>query len=145
MYIAGNFDLEKSYVCCMACGHMLGPFQFGASSLAIKQLLRHLIEATIMTANYKGEEVFIPQIPILPSDLPFQFKRIQFPIRLSFAMTINKAQGQSLKIAGLNPAFHTANSTWDVSEWDHRATSSSTLPMERRKTLSTRRLYAHKL
>jgi ATP-dependent DNA helicase PIF1 len=25
--------------------------------------------------------------------LPFKFKRKQFPIRLSFAMTINKAQG----------------------------------------------------
>jgi ATP-dependent DNA helicase PIF1 len=27
---------------------------------------------------------------------PFQFKRKQFPIRLSFDMTINKAQGQTI-------------------------------------------------
>jgi ATP-dependent DNA helicase PIF1 len=27
---------------------------------------------------------------------PFQFKRKQFPIKLSFAMTINKAQGQTI-------------------------------------------------
>jgi ATP-dependent DNA helicase PIF1 len=27
---------------------------------------------------------------------PFQFKRKQFPIRLSFAMTVNKAQGQTI-------------------------------------------------
>ena len=39
--------------------------------LAIKQLLPHLVEATIMTGNFKGEAVFIPRIPILPSDLPF--------------------------------------------------------------------------
>jgi ATP-dependent DNA helicase PIF1 len=34
--------------------------------------------------------------------VPYQFKRLQFPIRLSFAMTINKAQGQSLKVAGVH-------------------------------------------
>ena len=28
--------------------------------------------------------------------LPFKFKRKQFPIGLSFAMTINKAQGQTI-------------------------------------------------
>ena len=32
----------------------------------------------------------------------FEFKRLQFPIRLAFAMTINKSQGQSLKVCGLN-------------------------------------------
>jgi ATP-dependent exoDNAse (exonuclease V) alpha subunit len=32
---------------------------------------------------------------------PFQFKRKQFPIRLSFAMTINKAQGQTIPNAGV--------------------------------------------
>jgi ATP-dependent exoDNAse (exonuclease V) alpha subunit len=32
---------------------------------------------------------------------PFKFKRKQFPIRLSFAMTINKAQGQTIPIVGV--------------------------------------------
>uniref|UniRef100_UPI00358EADF8 ATP-dependent DNA helicase PIF1-like n=1 Tax=Myxine glutinosa TaxID=7769 RepID=UPI00358EADF8 len=70
--------------------------------LAIKKLVPHVIEANILTGNYSGEQVFIPRIPIIPSDLPFEFKRLQFPVRLSFAMTINKAQGQSLKVVGLN-------------------------------------------
>ncbi|XP_064085397.1 uncharacterized protein LOC135200722 [Macrobrachium nipponense] len=30
------------------------------------------------------------------------FKRLQFPVRLALAMTINKAQGQSLRVAGIN-------------------------------------------
>ena len=34
----------------------------------------------------------------------FEFKRLQFPIKASFAMSINKAQGQSLKVVGLNLA-----------------------------------------
>ena len=39
---------------------------------------------------------------MIPTDMPFEFKRLQFPIRLAFAMTINKSQGQSLKVCGLN-------------------------------------------
>ncbi|GFU94231.1 ATP-dependent DNA helicase [Trichonephila clavipes] len=34
--------------------------------------------------------------------MSFEFKRLQFPVRLAFAMTINKAQGQSLQECGLN-------------------------------------------
>jgi ATP-dependent DNA helicase PIF1 len=40
---------------------------------------------------------------IIPSDmkLPFRFQRSQFPITVSFAMTINKSQGQSLSTVGI--------------------------------------------
>ena len=46
-----------------------------------------------------------------PSDdemFPFQFKRKQFPIRLSFAMTVNKSQGQTIPNVGVylpDPVF----------------------------------------
>lgn len=70
--------------------------------LAVKKLMNNLIEATILKGKFKGEVVLIPRIPMIPSDLPFNFKRLQFPIRLAFAMTINKAQGQSLQICGIN-------------------------------------------
>ena len=51
-----------------------------------------------------GEDVFIPRIPLVPSDsnMPFDFKRLQFPVRLGFTMSINKAQGQSLCVVGIN-------------------------------------------
>jgi hypothetical protein len=42
---------------------------------------------------------FLPRIPLCPSDdemFPFHFKRKQLPVRLSFAMTVNKAQGQTI-------------------------------------------------
>jgi ATP-dependent DNA helicase PIF1 len=66
------------------------------------------MEATILTGCAKGRDVFIPRIPLIPTDLPFDFKRIQFLVCLAFAMSINKAEGQSLKIAGIhlkNPCF----------------------------------------
>jgi ATP-dependent exoDNAse (exonuclease V) alpha subunit len=36
-----------------------------------------------------------------PSDTPFTFKRRQFPVQPTFAMTINKFQGQTLNWVGL--------------------------------------------
>ena len=70
--------------------------------LSVKNLMPNVIEATIISGKCKGEDVLIPRIPMIPTDLPFTFKRLQFPVRLAFAMTINKSQGQSLKVAGLN-------------------------------------------
>ncbi|KIH67553.1 hypothetical protein ANCDUO_02114 [Ancylostoma duodenale] len=70
--------------------------------LCVKKLLPNVIEATILTGKSTGEDVFIPRIPMIPTEMPFDFKRLQFPVRLAFAMTINKAQGQSLRVAGIN-------------------------------------------
>ena len=70
--------------------------------LAVKKLMSNIVEATILTGPFKGEHVLIPRIPMIPTDMPFQFKRLQFPIRLAFAITINKAQGQSLELCGLD-------------------------------------------
>ena len=70
--------------------------------LTIKNMMPHLLEATIMNGREQGENVFIPRIPIIPSDQTIEFKRLQFPVKLSYAMTINKSQGQSLKVVGLD-------------------------------------------
>ena len=67
-----------------------------------KKTMKNLIAATIVTGPYEGEAVLIPRIPMIPTDLLFQFKKLQFPIRLVFAITINKAQGQSLEKCGID-------------------------------------------
>lgn len=63
-----------------------------------------VISATIASGDFKESHVFIPRIPLLSSQdaqLPIPFKRTQFPIRLAFAMTINKSQGQTLDFVGI--------------------------------------------
>jgi ATP-dependent DNA helicase PIF1 len=55
-----------------------------------------------LTGPFKGEDVFIPRIPMIPTDMRFQFKRLQFPFRVAFAIAINKAQGQSFEVCGLD-------------------------------------------
>ena len=69
--------------------------------LSIKNFTNNVIEATILTCFAVGEDDFISRIPLITTNLPFAFKRLQFPLRLSFAITINKSQGQSLKTTGL--------------------------------------------
>ncbi|XP_015166438.1 ATP-dependent DNA helicase pif1-like [Solanum tuberosum] len=67
-------------------------------------LKTHVISAKIESGDFKNTHVFIPRIPLLTSQdekIHVQFKRTQFPVRLCFAMTINKAQGQTLDFVGI--------------------------------------------
>ncbi|KAL0840535.1 hypothetical protein ABMA28_015753 [Loxostege sticticalis] len=73
--------------------------------LLVKSLKTFIIECTILTGCGTGEVVLIPRISLIPSDLPFQFKRLQFPVKIYFAMTINKSQGQTFNVAGLDLSF----------------------------------------
>ena len=70
--------------------------------LTVKYIMPHVLEATVFTGPGTNEDIFIPRIPLMPVDMPFEFKRLQFPVRLSFAITINKSQGQSLGVVGLH-------------------------------------------
>lgn len=71
--------------------------------LIVTQLLPRIIEAEIMTGKFIGRRVFLPKITLTYKDkqLPFDSKRKQFPVKLCYAMTINKSQGQSLDKIGL--------------------------------------------
>ena len=65
----------------------------------MKKLLKYSIEAQILI----GKLVLIPRICLSPSkeEIPFNMRRKPFPIRLGFAMTINKSQGQSYNEVGV--------------------------------------------
>jgi ATP-dependent DNA helicase PIF1 len=64
--------------------------------------MNNISEATILNGKFKEEAVLLPRIPMIPTYMPFEFKRLQFPVRLAFAMPINKAQGQSVQVCVLN-------------------------------------------
>ncbi|MGH7240114.1 MAG: hypothetical protein ACREHG_08625 [Candidatus Saccharimonadales bacterium] len=63
-----------------------------------------VLEVRILTGPQAGQMAFIPRITLIPSlsEVPFKLRRRQFPVHLAFAMTINKAQGQSVKHIGLD-------------------------------------------
>jgi ATP-dependent DNA helicase PIF1 len=72
--------------------------------LVVRRFQRNTIDAEIVLGQHAGKRVFLLRIPLCPSDdemFPFQFKRKQFPVRLSFAMTVTKAQGQTIPNVGV--------------------------------------------
>ena len=70
--------------------------------MLVTNLRQNVIEAVILNGPFEMETVFIPKVAFISDKLSFEFRRLQFPVRLSFAMTINKSQGQTLKLAGLD-------------------------------------------
>ncbi|KAL7599737.1 hypothetical protein Lser_V15G26174 [Lactuca serriola] len=72
--------------------------------LICRAFQQNVIDAEIAVGQHAGKRVFLPRIPLCPSDdemFPFKLKRKQFPIQLSFSMTINKAQGQTIPNVGV--------------------------------------------
>ncbi|KAL6550133.1 hypothetical protein OROMI_020621 [Orobanche minor] len=71
--------------------------------LVITRLGNHVLEAEIIAGSNASHRVLIPWMTLTPADprLPFKFQQRQFPLIVSYAMTINKSQGQSLSKVGL--------------------------------------------
>jgi ATP-dependent DNA helicase PIF1 len=71
--------------------------------LIVTRLGEWVLEAKIMTGTNIGERVCIPRIVLhAPATRwPFTLQRRQYPVRLCYAMTINKSQGQTLKKVGV--------------------------------------------
>ncbi len=71
--------------------------------MIVKRLGQRVIEAEIITGNNVDKRVFIPRIIMSPSgtDWPFVLRRCQFPVRVAFAITINKSQGQTFNNVGV--------------------------------------------
>jgi hypothetical protein len=72
--------------------------------LIVRRFTMRVVEVEIITGKRAGNVAFIPRIKFISdnSDLPFTFARKQFPLRLAYAMTINKFQGQTLSHVGLH-------------------------------------------
>jgi hypothetical protein len=70
----------------------------------ITRISNRVLQVRIITGDFKGRLAFIPRITLdsAAGDFPFILSRRQFPVRLAFSMTINKSQGQSLYLLGLD-------------------------------------------
>ena len=72
--------------------------------LLITRTSTHVLEGCILGGEHDGKPAFIPRITLHSQkrDFTFILARRQFPVRLAFAMTINKSQGQSVKHVGID-------------------------------------------
>ena len=71
--------------------------------LIVTNIGEMLIEAKIMTGTHIGDIVHIPRICLTLKNmrLPFTLERRQFPVKVCYAMTIIKSQGQTLEHVGV--------------------------------------------
>ena len=81
-----------------------------------------MLEVCLIGGQHDGKTHFIPRITLSPpvEAIGFHLSRRQFPVRVAYAMTINKSQGQSVKYIGINfqTLFLLMGSTCVI---DHRA------------------------
>jgi ATP-dependent DNA helicase PIF1 len=75
----------------------------GSRAIIVKMSQR-VLHLRLLSGQNAGQDMLIPRINLTTSedDFPFTLERRQFPVRLAFAMTINKSQGQSMKNVGID-------------------------------------------
>jgi ATP-dependent exoDNAse (exonuclease V) alpha subunit len=94
--------------CPIICLRNLDPSRglCNGTRLIVTSVHTRVLEAEIIGGDYDGQSVLIPRISLIPSekhsDVTFNFRRLQFPVRLAFSLSINKAQGQTVRYVGLD-------------------------------------------
>jgi ATP-dependent DNA helicase PIF1 len=71
--------------------------------LQVKTITNRLLTCRVLNGPNENDVVAIPRIDLNTAEgvLPFIMRRRQFPVKVAFAMTINKAQGQSFQKVGI--------------------------------------------
>ena len=97
-----KLTLKQNCIVMLLCN--INPAQglCNGTRLIVTKLYRTCIRAKILNGNFKGEEVLLSRCRMTTDsiDVSCKVQRVQIPVKLGFAMTFNKAQGQSFDVAG---------------------------------------------
>ena len=81
----------------------ISKFIANGTKMIVRQMYTNIIEAEIINGPGKGKIIAIPRITLI-EELHKEgttLRRPQFPVKVAYAMTIDKSQGQSLERVGL--------------------------------------------
>ncbi|XP_076029349.1 uncharacterized protein LOC143018112 [Oratosquilla oratoria] len=73
----------------MVIRNICPPKLCNGTRIIVTNLRKNIIVGKILGESYRGEQVLLPRITLEATDTPVYFKRKQFPVKLSYAMTIN--------------------------------------------------------
>ena len=98
-----NLFLKEGAICMLLRNIDTNDGQTNGTRIIIRHMHTHYLDVEVLTGVSKGKRVLLPKMSLVPSDsdIPFKLRRIQFPLRLSYAMTINKSQGQTFDRVGI--------------------------------------------
>ena len=75
------------------------------SCMIVVGMSERVLQVQLIGGDHDGQLAFIPQIALTStstSDFTFKIRCRQFPVCLAFVITINRAQGQSVKYVGVD-------------------------------------------
>ena len=71
----------------------------------ILRLHGNVLELRVGAGPNRGQTMFLPRLPLEvdggDSGLGFSFRRLQFPVKVAFCLTINRSQGQTKQKVGV--------------------------------------------
>ncbi|XP_076044688.1 uncharacterized protein LOC143027303 [Oratosquilla oratoria] len=85
----------------MVIRNICPPKLCNGTRVMVTNLQKNIIVGKILGGTYRGEQVLLPRVTLESTDTAVLFKRKQFPVKLCYAMTINKSQGQTFNRCGL--------------------------------------------
>jgi ATP-dependent DNA helicase PIF1 len=90
-----------------------------STRILVKNVMNNIIKVTILNGKFKGEDVLLPRIQMIPTDMPYEFKLCSFRCVSSLQWPLTKHKDNRYKCVNWIWKIHTSHMDscmWPVHE-----------------------------